>query len=87
MASALSNNPSDRSDALAYLGGLLVLGASQNYDPSLVNDSSYNEKINQSMAKKILDLNLNRDDQIKVISSILSVLNSNYDNNRNVTTE
>jgi len=75
----------NRESQLTNYGMLLVLGASQMYDPNKVNDKNYNESVNLMMADKIKALNLSRDDQIKLIASMSEFLYSNYNDPRNIT--
>ena len=87
LAKELTPDQNNKDEVLKNFGGLLILGASQKYNPQLINSGSYNDQINLLMANKIKDLNLSRDEQLKLISSMSSLLYDNYNNKRNVTTD
>ena len=70
---------------LFSFGNMLLLGASQMYDPALANDKNYSASVATWMSNRIKDLNLTKQDQIKLISSISSSLYQNYNDPRNVT--
>ena len=70
---------------LFHFGNMLLLGASQMYDPARANDKDMNATVSNWMSGKIRDLNLTKQEQIKLISSISSSLYRNYNDPRNVT--
>ncbi len=72
---------------LFSFGNMLLLGASQMYDPARANDKDYSASVADWMSNRIKDLNLTKQDQIKLISSISSSLYHNYNDPRNVTSE
>jgi hypothetical protein len=88
LASELTENPDNRDQVLSNFGGLLLLGAKQKFDPSKLEDYNYNDQVNSLIASKISSLNLSKKEQINLISSILSSLNTlSYNDARNVTLE
>ena len=61
---------------------LILIKASQGFDKTRINDPQYNQQITNEVGDMIGKMNLNETEQLKMISSIASTLEQNYNYER-----